>query len=56
MVRTCLGCGRKAFLPRQGDETPASWLPDMGRNWFVQDVLEAVRRCLFCGNNFVTLV
>jgi general transcription factor 3C polypeptide 4 len=27
-----------------------------GRGWVVQELLEAVRRCLFCGNNFITLI
>lgn len=24
--------------------------------WLVQELLKAVRRCLFCGNNFATLI
>jgi len=24
--------------------------------WLVRELLKAVRRCLFCGNNFVTLI
>ncbi|TFK90124.1 hypothetical protein K466DRAFT_638963 [Polyporus arcularius HHB13444] len=91
MVRTCVGCGRKALLPppapawaapeasssgdangsvdypvaRVGDSQapPAhllyppggvGGLPNSAR--FVQDLLDATRRCPFCGNNFVVLV
>ena len=27
-----------------------------GRGWVVQELLKAVRRCLFCGNNFAILI
>ena len=27
-----------------------------GRGWVVQELLKAVRRCLFCGNNFAVLI
>ncbi|CAL1715200.1 unnamed protein product [Somion occarium] len=56
MVRTCLGCRRKAFMPRPRAATSPNWLPIPARSWLVEDLLEAVRRCLYCGNNFVTLV
>ncbi|KAI0766669.1 putative zinc-finger of transcription factor IIIC complex-domain-containing protein [Trametes elegans] len=67
-VRTCVGCTRKAFLPVRAAGTgttaatstttsPASWLPDTARgSSVVRDLLDATRRCPFCGNNFVTLV
>ncbi|KAI0251386.1 putative zinc-finger of transcription factor IIIC complex-domain-containing protein [Lactifluus subvellereus] len=67
MVRTCLGCARKAFLHTAPYphllEREKEFIPGMeaserttGRGWVVQELLEAVRRCLFCGNNFVTLI
>ncbi|KAI0064060.1 hypothetical protein BV25DRAFT_1869513 [Artomyces pyxidatus] len=86
MVRTCIGCARKAFLPpisahsrlqaRAGSpqnsnveearveigvssETSApdkEHLPDAARSWIVEELLEAVQRCLFCGNNFITVI
>lgn len=80
MVRTCLGCARKAFLPgarclrpeRGGDVTTSMRAPTEGTvedpimaedldiehrpGWLVQELLKAVRRCLFCGNNFATLI
>ncbi|PCH44432.1 hypothetical protein WOLCODRAFT_105111 [Wolfiporia cocos MD-104 SS10] len=55
MVRTCIGCGRKAFLPP--NHTGNNWLPDdVRRSWLAVDILDATRRCFFCGSNFVTLV
>ncbi len=27
-----------------------------GQGWVVQELLKGVRRCLFCGNNFATLI
>ncbi|KAI0695325.1 putative zinc-finger of transcription factor IIIC complex-domain-containing protein [Cerioporus squamosus] len=89
MVRTCIGCGRKALLPpsaparaapepsssgdangsldypdaRVGDpQAPPMLYPPGGIDGlpnaarFVQDLLDATRRCPFCGNNFVVLV
>ncbi|KAJ7705602.1 putative zinc-finger of transcription factor IIIC complex-domain-containing protein [Mycena rosella] len=50
-VRTCVGCSRKAFLAGGGD-----WLPEAGRGWVVEELLEAVHRCLFCGNSFVSVL
>ncbi|KAH9857250.1 putative zinc-finger of transcription factor IIIC complex-domain-containing protein [Lenzites betulinus] len=59
-ARTCVGCTRKAFLPARTAGTPvhdAGWLPNSARGSCVlRDLLDATRRCLFCGNNFVTLV
>ncbi|KAF8201349.1 putative zinc-finger of transcription factor IIIC complex-domain-containing protein [Mycena galopus ATCC 62051] len=57
-VRTCVGCSRKAFLPlssRDSTTTP-NWLPEAGRGWVVEELLEAVHRCLFCGNSFVSVL
>ncbi|KAI0079097.1 hypothetical protein K474DRAFT_1640323 [Panus rudis PR-1116 ss-1] len=56
MVRTCVGCNRKAFAPRSREDLRPNWLPPPARSWLVEDLLHAVRRCLYCGNNFVTLV
>ncbi|KAI0693750.1 transcription factor IIIC subunit delta N-term-domain-containing protein [Cytidiella melzeri] len=56
MVRTCMGCTRKAFLPPRPGAPATSWLPVAARSWLVEDLLDAVRRCLFCGNSFVTLI
>ncbi|KAH9066910.1 hypothetical protein EDB87DRAFT_1672110 [Lactarius vividus] len=80
MVRTCLGCARKAFLPAArslrrpeiGDVTTSIGASRGGTTedpimtedldiehrpgWLVQELLKAVRRCLFCGNNFATLI
>lgn len=56
MVRTCVGCSRKAFLPPVQGGTAQSWLPTAARSWLVEELLHAVRRCFFCGNSFVTLV
>ncbi|KAF9244208.1 transcription factor IIIC subunit delta N-term-domain-containing protein [Melanogaster broomeanus] len=53
MVRTCIGCSRKALLPvSQSSATDESWLPIAARSWVVKELLEAVQRCLFCGNSF----
>jgi len=52
-VRTCVGCNRKAFLPRSADERP---LPNHASGWVVTELLEAVDRCLFCGNGFVSIL
>ncbi|KAI0331648.1 hypothetical protein GY45DRAFT_1369805 [Cubamyces sp. BRFM 1775] len=60
MVRTCVGCSRKAFLPASSQGTPTNdpgWLPNSARgSWVLRDLLNATRRCPFCGNNFFTLV
>jgi general transcription factor 3C protein 4 len=81
MVRTCVGCARKAFLPAArslhrpeggGDVTTGvrastrgtaedqimaeDLEAEHGPGWLVQELLKAVRRCLFCGNNFATLI
>lgn len=57
-VRTCIGCSRKAFLPlsmRSSPEQP-SWLPTVARGWVVEELLEAVCRCLYCNNTFVRIL
>ncbi|KAF8552235.1 hypothetical protein OG21DRAFT_1535864 [Imleria badia] len=57
MVRTCIGCSRKALLPvSQRSAVDESWLPAAARSWIVRELLEAVQRCLFCGNSFVGIV
>ncbi|KAI0294320.1 transcription factor IIIC subunit delta N-term-domain-containing protein, partial [Multifurca ochricompacta] len=53
MVRTCLGCARKAFLPTA---LSPHLFRATGRGWVIQELLNAARRCLFCGNNFATLI
>ncbi|KZP30470.1 hypothetical protein FIBSPDRAFT_777198 [Athelia psychrophila] len=57
MVRTCIGCSRKAFLPlyHRHSETQ-NWLPTAGKSWIVEGLLEAVTHCLFCGNSFVSIL
>lgn len=58
LVRTCVGCSRKAFLPlssRDLTSTP-NWLPPAARGWVVEELLEAVHRCLFCNNSFVSVL
>ncbi|KAG0698424.1 putative zinc-finger of transcription factor IIIC complex-domain-containing protein [Suillus ampliporus] len=53
-VRTCIGCSRKALLPFAASDE--SQLPLAAQSWIVRDLLEAVQRCLFCGNSFVEIV
>ncbi|KAF7777534.1 hypothetical protein Agabi119p4_3606 [Agaricus bisporus var. burnettii] len=57
-VRTCIGCSRKAFLPLSARTSPEqpNWLPPLARGWVVEELLEAVQRCLFCGNTFVRIL
>lgn len=58
LVRTCIGCSRKAFLPLSTPNAPATqnWLPPAAQGWVVEELLEAVHRCLFCNNSFVNLL
>lgn len=57
MVRTCIGCSRKAFLSlSQKTAGDMNWLPFEARGWVVEELLEAVHRCLFCGNSFVSIL
>jgi len=58
LVRTCIGCSRKAFLPLSAPKSTMTqnWLPMAARGWVVEELLEAVRRCLFCGNSFVSVL
>ena len=56
-VRTCVGCCRKAFLPPSAlDKTQGQELPRIATSWVVEGVLEAVKKCLFCGNGFVRIL
>ncbi len=57
-LRTCIGCTRKAFLPPSSSGVPATgdWLPTAARGWVAEELLEAVHRCLFCGNTFVSVL
>ncbi|TFK36254.1 transcription factor IIIC subunit delta N-term-domain-containing protein [Crucibulum laeve] len=52
-VRTCIGCSRKAFLPSSAS---GSVLPAVAQGWVVEELLEAVHRCLFCNNSFVNVL
>ncbi|KAJ3860095.1 putative zinc-finger of transcription factor IIIC complex-domain-containing protein [Lentinula novae-zelandiae] len=58
-VRTCIGCTRKAFLPPKKNlfTKHSSLLRNaVSESWFVKELLEAVHRCLFCGNAFVSVL
>lgn len=60
-VRSCIGCTRKAFLPISSavavdGQTPTNWLPEVGRGWVVEELLEGINHCLFCGNSFVSVL
>ncbi|KIK63290.1 hypothetical protein GYMLUDRAFT_196921 [Collybiopsis luxurians FD-317 M1] len=55
-VRTCIGCTRKAFLPFSGLGEREFIPTAVRRSWFVEELLEAVHRCLFCGNAFVSVL
>lgn len=54
-VRTCVGCSRKALLPVVA-EAGADFLPNAARCWIVDDLLQSVPKCLFCGNSFVSVL
>ncbi|KAJ7594097.1 putative zinc-finger of transcription factor IIIC complex-domain-containing protein [Mycena floridula] len=54
-VRTCIGCTRKAFLPLSALDS-VEMLPPAAQGWVVQELLEAVHRCLFCGNSFIRVL
>jgi len=58
MVRTCIGCSRKAFLPSSihNQSEVQNWLPTAAQSWVVEELIEAVQCCLFCGNSFVTIL
>lgn len=50
-------CCRKAFLPPSAlDKTQGQELPHIATSWVVEEVLEAVKKCLFCGNGFVRVL
>ncbi|KAF8884432.1 putative zinc-finger of transcription factor IIIC complex-domain-containing protein, partial [Gymnopilus junonius] len=53
-VRTCVGCSRKAFLPPSAGNDQD--LPEIAKGWVVEELLEAVKRCLFCNNAFVSIL
>ena len=42
--------------PSTVEEPGAENAETTGRGWVVQELLKAVRRCLFCGNNFAVLI
>ncbi|KAJ7249546.1 transcription factor IIIC subunit delta N-term-domain-containing protein [Mycena haematopus] len=56
-VRTCVGCTRKAFLPLSSRSSTSAfeWLPPSAQSWLVEEFLESVSRCLFCGNTFSSI-
>lgn len=57
LVRTCVVCCRKAFLPLSMPNSPSkTWLPKAAQSWVVEELLEAVHRCLFCNNNFISVL
>lgn len=60
MVRTCIGCTRKAFLPPSSNASANAvtmmWVPEEGGSWIVEELLEAARVCVYCGNHFVRLL
>ncbi|KAI6010951.1 putative zinc-finger of transcription factor IIIC complex-domain-containing protein [Pisolithus orientalis] len=51
MVRTCIGCNRKALLPPSQSSPDEgendSWMPVAARSWVVKELLEAVDRCVW---------
>jgi len=42
--------------PRTVDDSGIVDVSEIGRGWVMQELLKAVRRCLFCGNNFSILI
>lgn len=42
--------------PRTDGDSGIVNVPVIGRGWIMQELLKAVRRCLFCGNNFSILI
>jgi hypothetical protein len=42
--------------PRTVGDSGIGDVPVTGRGWVIQELLKAVRRCLFCGNNFAILI
>lgn len=62
-VRTCVGCSRKAFFPpsahvRPDGQRDLDQIPPIiaQGGWVVEELLEAVKGCLFCGNRFVSIL
>jgi len=56
-VRTCVGCCRKAFLPPAAlDKSQGQELPVLARSLVIEELLNAVTKCLFCGNGFVSIL
>ncbi|KAJ6568281.1 transcription factor IIIC subunit delta N-term-domain-containing protein [Mycena vulgaris] len=57
MLRACAGCTRKTFLPLscRDPDSISNWLPSSAESWVVEEFLESVSRCLFCGNNFASI-
>ncbi|KAH9840069.1 transcription factor IIIC subunit delta N-term-domain-containing protein [Rhodofomes roseus] len=56
IIRACSSCNQKALLPLHRLASQA-WIPDDVRNsWLAAELLNAARRCLRCGCNFVTLL
>jgi hypothetical protein len=42
--------------PRTVGDSGIADVPATGQGWVMQELLKAVRRCLFCGNNFAILI
>ncbi|KAF8509836.1 transcription factor IIIC subunit delta N-term-domain-containing protein [Gautieria morchelliformis] len=60
LVRTCIGCSRKALLPISQRPTSESdyfaWLPPAANSWIMEELLEAIISCTFCGNRYVRVL
>ncbi|KAF9527262.1 transcription factor IIIC subunit delta N-term-domain-containing protein [Crepidotus variabilis] len=57
-VRTCVGCSRKALLPPSVlSKKVGQALPETAAgSWIATELLEAVNKCLFCSNVFVSIL
>ncbi|EPT00974.1 hypothetical protein FOMPIDRAFT_1121318 [Fomitopsis schrenkii] len=55
LVRACVSCNCKAFIPTQQPADPLI-SGNVRDSWLAADTLTAARRCLRCGNNFVMLL
>ena len=58
-VRTCVGCGRKALLSNSvllDEEVEDPWRPGGAQNWIVEELLQAIQACLYCGQQFIRLL
>lgn len=53
-----VGCPERTLAedPSTVEEPGTENAGTTGQGWIVQELLKAVRRCLFCGNNFAVLI